>query len=48
MQAKDVMTKSVVSIDPGATVMQAVRLMLQKRISGLPVVNASKANSSAS
>jgi CBS domain-containing protein len=40
MQAKDVMTKSVVSIDPGATVMQAVRLMLQKRISGLPVVDA--------
>ena len=40
MLAKDVMTKNVVSIDPGATVMQAVRLMLQKRISGLPVVNA--------
>jgi CBS domain-containing protein len=40
MQAKDVMTTSVVSIEPGATVMQAVRLMLQKRISGLPVVNA--------
>ena len=41
MKAKDVMTKGVVSIDPGATVLQAVRLMLQNRISGLPVVDAS-------
>jgi CBS domain-containing protein len=41
MLAKDVMTKSVVTVDPGATVLQAVRLMLQKRISGLPVVDAS-------
>ena len=41
MKAKDVMTKSVVSVDPTATVMQAVRLMLQKRISGLPVIDAS-------
>ena len=39
MHAKDIMTRSVVTIEPGAPVIQAIRLMLQKRISGLPVVN---------
>ena len=38
MKAKDVMTHRVISIEPTATVLQAVRLMLQNRISGLPVV----------
>ncbi len=41
MKAKDVMTRSIVSIDQDATILQAARLMLQRRISGLPVVNAS-------
>jgi len=40
MKAQDVMTRRVISIDPEAPVMQAVRLMLQYRISGLPVVDA--------
>ena len=39
MKAKDVMTHSVVSVEPSATVLQAVRLMLQNEISGLPVVD---------
>jgi CBS-domain-containing membrane protein len=39
MQAKDVMTRDVVSIGPDATVLQAARLMLQHRISGLPVID---------
>jgi len=39
MKAKDVMTRSVVTIEPDATVLQAVRLMLQRQISGLPVVD---------
>jgi CBS domain-containing protein len=39
MKAKDVMTLNVVSVQPQATVMQAVRIMLQKKISGLPVVD---------
>lgn len=39
MKAKDVMTRSVVSIDQDATVLQAARLMLQHHISGLPVVD---------
>jgi CBS domain-containing protein len=39
MKAKDVMTLNVVSTQPQASVMQAIRIMLQKRISGLPVVD---------
>jgi CBS domain-containing protein len=40
MNAKDVMTRDVVSIGPDSTVLQAARLMLQHRISGLPVIDA--------
>ena len=40
MKVSDVMTRDVVSIAPDASVMQAVRLMLQHRISGLPVIDA--------
>ena len=39
MRAEDVMTREVISIDPNATVLQAARLMLQHRISGLPVID---------
>ncbi|HWK97961.1 MAG TPA: CBS domain-containing protein [Pseudolabrys sp.] len=39
MNASDVMTREVVTIGPDATVLQAARLMLQHRISGLPVVD---------
>lgn len=41
MQARDVMTANVISIDPEQTVLQAARLMLQHHISGLPVVDSS-------
>jgi CBS domain-containing protein len=40
MRAKDVMTQRVISVEPNATILQAARLMLQNRISGLPVVDA--------
>ncbi|MDR3420627.1 MAG: CBS domain-containing protein [Xanthobacteraceae bacterium] len=40
MQVRDVMTRSVISITAGQTVLEAVRTMLQNRISGLPVVDA--------
>lgn len=40
MRAKDVMTQRVISIEPNAAILQAARLMLQNRISGLPVVDA--------
>jgi len=39
MNAEDVMTRHVISVDPDATVLQAARLMLQHHISGLPVVD---------
>jgi CBS domain-containing protein len=39
MKAKNVMTPNVMSVQPDTPVMQAVRLMLQKRISGMPVVD---------
>jgi CBS domain-containing protein len=39
MNAKDVMTREVISVAPDATVLQAARLMLQHRISGLPVID---------
>jgi CBS domain-containing protein len=39
MKAKDVMTSPVVSVEPDTPVLQAVRIMLQRHISGLPVVD---------
>jgi CBS domain-containing protein len=41
MKATDVMTRDVVSIGPDASILEAIRLMLQHRISGLPVIDAS-------
>ena len=40
MKVRDIMTRKVLSIEPNASVLQAVRLMLQNKISGLPVVDA--------
>lgn len=40
MKAADVMTRQIVTIEADAPIAKAVRLMLQNRISGLPVVNA--------
>ena len=42
MNARDVMTRKVVSIAPDATVLQAARKMLEHHISGLPVVEKGK------
>lgn len=39
MKIADIMTRSVVSVEPSATILQAIRLMLQNRISGLAVVD---------
>lgn len=40
MKAADVMTARVISVTPEASVLECVRLMLQHRISGLPVIDA--------
>jgi CBS domain-containing protein len=39
MKAGDVMTRKVVSIRPNASIAEMVRLMLDNRISGLPVID---------
>jgi CBS domain-containing protein len=39
MQVKDVMTRNVISVGPEESVLKAARLMLQNRISGLPVID---------
>ena len=41
MNAADIMTKRVVSVDAETTIAEAARLMLQHRISGLPVTDQS-------
>jgi len=40
MKAHDIMTWGAITVEPEATVTRAVRLMLQNKISGLPVVDA--------
>ncbi len=40
MQVRDVMTRNVISVQDTEQVIKAAQLMLQNRISGLPVVNA--------
>ena len=40
MQVQDVMTKHVISVEPTDTIARAIRLMLQERVSGLPVIDA--------
>ena len=40
MQVRDVMTPNVISIAEDDTIVKAARIMLQNRISGLPVVDA--------
>jgi len=41
MQAKDVMSRDVVTVSPDEPILHAARLMLQWKFSGLPVVDAS-------
>lgn len=40
MRAADIMTPRVITVSANATIAEAIRLMLQNRISGLPVVDA--------
>jgi len=43
MKAKDVMTADVLSVTEDTSVLEAIRLMLQRKISGLPVIDAAGA-----
>ena len=40
MKAQDVMSREVVTVTPDSTILHAARLMLQRKFSGLPVVDA--------
>jgi CBS domain-containing protein len=42
MNAGDIMTREVITIGPDSSILEAARLMMQHRISGLPVVDSSK------
>jgi CBS domain-containing protein len=39
MNASDVMTRTILSTSPDATIAEAIRIMLDNRISGLPVID---------
>jgi CBS domain-containing protein len=39
VKAQDVMTSPVISTEPDATILQAITIMLQRRVSGLPVID---------
>jgi CBS-domain-containing membrane protein len=39
MKASDAMSRNVISVEPDSSILRAVRLMLQKHISGLPVID---------
>lgn len=39
MNVKDVMTSPVLSVESDSPILQAIRIMLQRHISGLPVVD---------
>jgi CBS domain-containing protein len=39
MKARDIMTTNVVSVSPETDIAEAVRLMLERRISGVPVID---------
>jgi len=39
IKAKNIMTKDVISVSPDTDIAQAAKLLLEKRINGVPVVN---------
>ena len=39
MNASEVMTRRVISVEPDATIVQAIKLMLKNHVSGLPVID---------
>ena len=43
MNARDVMSPDVVTVSPDETILHAARIMLQRKFSGLPVVDAAGA-----
>jgi CBS domain-containing protein len=42
LKAKDIMTKEVITVKPGATVEELARLLMDNKVSGVPVTNDNK------
>jgi CBS-domain-containing membrane protein len=42
LKAKDIMTKEVITVGPGATVEELARILIDNKISGVPVVDEQK------
>ena len=42
LKAKDIMTKDVITVKPGATVEELARLLMDNKVSGVPVTNDNK------
>src|SRR4030067_1752777 len=42
LKAKDIMTKEVITVKPEATVEELARLLMNNKVSGVPVINDSK------
>ncbi|OIO74621.1 MAG: hypothetical protein AUJ85_05310 [Elusimicrobia bacterium CG1_02_37_114] len=42
LKAKDLMTKDVITISPDATLADAIEILITKKISGMPVIDADK------
>ena len=40
IKAKDIMTKEIITVSPETEITQAANLLLEKRINGVPVINA--------
>lgn len=40
MEAREVMNRNVVTVSPDATLAEAVEIMIEKKVSGMPVVDA--------
>ena len=41
LKAKDIMTKEIISVSPDTEIVSAARILLEKRINGMPVIDAS-------
>ena len=41
LKAKDIMTKEIISVSPDTEIANAAKILLEKRINGLPVIDAS-------
>ncbi len=42
LKVKDIMTKEVISVSPDTEIVQAAKILLEKRINGMPVVDEQK------